>query len=195
MIIGGPRGRSTRWASTCSRRARGRPSWRWTSRAARRSSSQAKTPDGAAPHRGSDEPGRHDHPSASRRLGRRRGRHHDAGGQPDRRADPRTWPTRPHASASRRPPSSQLRAVALHGAPRRPASSATTAQADAVPDARPRHSRRRRPHRPPTAAIVNWITPKLHGGVPRVRLRANPTNDPANAPKDEPLITCEADGT
>ncbi|MCW3494534.1 protein translocase subunit SecD [Microbacterium sp. SSM24] len=39
-----------------------------------------------------------------------------------------------------------------------------------------------------------WVTPKLQAEFNAYDC-ANPTNDPANAPADEPLITCDADGT
>ncbi|WP_374314963.1 protein translocase subunit SecD [Microbacterium sp.] len=51
----------------------------------------------------------------------------------------------------------------------------------------------------PTAEPTNgsdpsWITPKLQAEFLAYDC-ANPTNDPANAPGDEPLITCDPDGT
>jgi preprotein translocase subunit SecD len=73
---------------------------------------EAKTPDGAADDR-ADEPGAHDHPPARRRVGCRRGRHHDRGGQPDRRADPGTG-RRGDAQAHRASAQMQLRAVLAH---------------------------------------------------------------------------------
>nr|WP_208382635.1 protein translocase subunit SecD [Microbacterium ulmi] len=51
----------------------------------------------------------------------------------------------------------------------------------------------------PTASPTNgsdpaWITEKLQAQFLAYDC-ANPENDPANAPKDQPLITCEADGS
>jgi preprotein translocase subunit SecD len=51
----------------------------------------------------------------------------------------------------------------------------------------------------PTAEPTNgsdlaWITPKVQAEFQAYDCE-NPTNDPADAPADEPLITCDADGT
>ncbi len=46
---------------------------------------------------------------------------------------------------------------------------------------------------PTDGSDVAWITPKLQAEFLAYDC-ANPSNDPANAPADEPLITCDADG-
>ncbi|MGX1702533.1 protein translocase subunit SecD [Microbacterium sp. NPDC055357] len=47
---------------------------------------------------------------------------------------------------------------------------------------------------PTDGSDLNWITPKLEAEFMAYDC-ANPTNDPANAPKDEPLITCDPSGS
>ncbi|MFT4220373.1 MAG: protein translocase subunit SecD [Microbacterium sp.] len=47
---------------------------------------------------------------------------------------------------------------------------------------------------PTDGSDLNWITPKLQAEFQAYDC-ADTANDPANAPKDEPLITCEADGS
>jgi len=47
---------------------------------------------------------------------------------------------------------------------------------------------------PSNASDMSWITPKLQAQFLAYDCD-NPDNDAADAPKDEPLITCEADGT
>lgn len=47
---------------------------------------------------------------------------------------------------------------------------------------------------PTNGSDVSWITPKLQAEFQAYDC-ANPTNDPANAPDADPLITCSTDGT
>lgn len=47
---------------------------------------------------------------------------------------------------------------------------------------------------PTNGSDPNWITPKLQAEMLAYDC-ADPANDPANAPPDEPLITCDVDGT
>lgn len=48
--------------------------------------------------------------------------------------------------------------------------------------------------KPTDGSDLNWITPALQAEFLAYDC-ADPSNDPANAPKDQPLITCEADGS
>ena len=143
-------------------------------------------------HERADEPGRHDHPPARRRLRCRRGRRDDRGRQEHRRPDPRSGRRAdPPADRGIRAAAAARRAR-TRDSPRRPSSART---------ARRRRTRRptRRWQATPTAEPTNgsdpaWITPALQAEFLAYDC-ANPDNDPANAPKDQPLITCEADGT
>src|SRR5690606_14437402 len=86
----------------------------------------------------------------------------------------------------------QLPSVLYTGAP---ATSFVAGPANETPYPSPDPTLAATPTASPTnGSDVNWITPKLMAEFLAYDC-ANPTNDPANAPKDQPLITCEADGS
>jgi len=86
----------------------------------------------------------------------------------------------------------QLRSVLYTGAP---ATSFVGDDGNETPYPSPDPTLAATPTASPTnGSDVNWITPKLMAEFLAYDC-ANPTNDPANAPKDQPLITCEADGS
>ncbi|GAA1673820.1 protein translocase subunit SecD [Microbacterium lacus] len=86
----------------------------------------------------------------------------------------------------------QLRAVLVAGAP------ATTFVGDdgkETPYPTPDPSLPSTPTAEPTnGSDISWVTPALQAEYLAYDC-ANPSNDPASAPKDQPLITCETDGS
>ncbi len=86
----------------------------------------------------------------------------------------------------------QLRAVLLAGSP---ATTFVGEDGKETPYPSPDPSLEATPTAEPTnGSDVAWITPRLQAEFLAYDC-ANPTNDPANAPAGEPLITCETDGT
>ncbi|HAJ17645.1 MAG TPA: protein translocase subunit SecD [Microbacterium sp.] len=86
----------------------------------------------------------------------------------------------------------QLRAVLYTGSP---ATSFIGEDGESTPYPTPDPSLESTPTVEPTSGSdTNWITPALQAEFLAYDC-ANPDNDPANAPTDEPLITCDASGT
>lgn len=86
----------------------------------------------------------------------------------------------------------QLRAVLVAGAP---ANTFVGEDGTATPYPTPDPTLNATPTASPTnASDLAWVTEKLQAEFLAYDC-ANPDNDPANAPADEPLITCDADGT
>jgi len=86
----------------------------------------------------------------------------------------------------------QLRAVLVAG---QPATTFVGEDGKETPYPSPDPSLEATPTTAPTnGSDVAWITPALQAEYLAYDC-ANPDNDPANAPKDEPLITCDPDGT
>lgn len=85
----------------------------------------------------------------------------------------------------------QLRAVLYTGAP---ATSFTGDDGKQTPYPTPAATLRATPTASPTnGSDMNWVTPKLQAQFLAYDC-SDPHNDPADAPKSEPLITCESDG-
>jgi preprotein translocase subunit SecD len=85
----------------------------------------------------------------------------------------------------------QLRAVLYAGAP---ATSFVGADGKTTPYPTPDPSLRATPTAAPTSGSdTNWITPELQAQFLAYDCK-DPKNDPADAPKDKPLITCDASG-
>ena len=138
---------------------------------------EAQTADGAEPDRGAAQPGRHDHPPARRRLGRRRGRGHDRGRQQHRRPDPRCRPT--SETRQRIEASAQLAAARRARTPAQPATTFVGDDGKETPYPTPDPSLEATPTAAPTnGSDLAWITPALQAEFLAYDC-AEPDNDPA----------------